>query len=265
MGENAFSGCSALADLDLNEHCTKAQALAVQAYMDAQGLFCYVWRAQNSQSDYPEDGTSVYENGLMTAYTGAQTRIHPYDICDSVQTIGLADSMFKDNQTLEYFAVPHSDKFTTIGAGAFEGLTGRKKLTVLCDAAIIPEGSFADCASLADVRISADATDAQIADWNQKLNRPWYDPILRVGEASALVRMPFAPTPAEYYEFNPATGLISAYTGTDVDVVVPREIGGVTVVGFEGYNVFASCHDFTNTETPTNQSEWVHLRTLVRP
>ena len=89
MGENAFSGCSALADLDLNEHCTKAQALAVQAYMDAQGLFCYVWRAQNSQSDYPEDGTSVYENGLMIAYTGAQTRIHPYDICDSVQTSAL--------------------------------------------------------------------------------------------------------------------------------------------------------------------------------
>lgn len=161
MGENAFSGCSALDDLDLNEHCTKAQALAVQAYMDAQGLFCYIWRAQNSQSDYPEDGTSVYENGLMTAYTGAQTRIHPYDICDSVQTIGLADGLFKDNQTLEYFAVPHSDKFTTIGAGAFEGL---KKLTVLCDASLIPEGSFADCVSLADVRLSAGATDAQIAD-----------------------------------------------------------------------------------------------------
>lgn len=97
----------------------------------------------------------------MTAYTGAQTRIHPYDICDSVQTIGLADGLFKDNQTLEYFAVPHSDKFTTIGAEAFEGL---KKLTVLCDASPIPEGSFADCVSLADVRLSAGATDAQIAD-----------------------------------------------------------------------------------------------------
>ena len=186
-GDTKVTDISALADLDLNEHCTKAQALAVQAYMDAQGLFCYVWRAQNSQSDYPEDGTSVYENGLMTAYTGAQTRIHPYDICDSVQTIGLADGLFKDNQTLEYFAVPHSDKFTTIGAEAFEGL---KKLTVLCDAAIIPEGSFADCASLADVRLSAGATDAQIADWNQKLNRLWYDPILRVGEVSALVKIP---------------------------------------------------------------------------
>ena len=83
--------------------------------------------------------------------------------------------------------MPHSDKFTTIGAEAFEGL---KKLTVLCDASLIPEGSFADCVSLADVRLSAGATDAQIADWNQKLNRLWYDPILRVGEVSTLVKIP---------------------------------------------------------------------------
>ena len=76
---------------------------------------------------------------------------------------------------------------------------------------------------------------------------------------------PLRRPPAEYFEFNPATGLISAYTGTDVDVGVSREIGGVTVVGFEGYNVFASCQSFTNTETPTNQAEWVHLRTLVLP
>ena len=55
---------------------------------------------------------------------------------------------------------------------------------------------------------------------------------------------PLRRPPAEYFEFNPATGLISAYTGTDVDVVVPREIGGVTVVGFEGQNAFAFCQDF---------------------
>ena len=76
---------------------------------------------------------------------------------------------------------------------------------------------------------------------------------------------PLRRPPAEYFEFNPATGLISAYTGTDVDVGVSREIGGVTVVGFEGQNAFASCQSFTNTETPTNQAEWVHLRTLVLP
>ena len=66
-----------------------------------------------------------------------------------------------DNSLAELCACLEGDGFHTIGAGAFEGL---KKLTVLCDASLIPEGSFADCVSLADVRLSAGATDAQIAD-----------------------------------------------------------------------------------------------------
>lgn len=77
--------------------------------------------------------------------------------------------------------------------------------------------------------------------------------------------MPFEATPAENFDFDPETGLILAYTGTDVDVVVPREIDGVTVVGFKDYNAFASCQDYTDTETETNQTDWVRLRTLVLP
>ena len=50
-----------------------------------------------------------------------------------------------------------------------------------------------------------------------------------------------------------------------MDVVVPREIDGVTVVGFKDYNAFASCQDYTDTETETNQTDWVRLRTLVLP
>ena len=76
------------------------------------------------------------------------------------------------------------------------------------------------------------------------LARPWYDPILREGEATKFVKMPFEPTAAENFDFDPETGLISAYTGTDVDVVVPREIDGVTVVGFANYNAFDSCQDY---------------------
>ena len=89
--------------------------------------------------------------------------------------------------------------------------------------------------------------------------------MLREGEASKFVKMPFEPTPAENFEFDPETGLISAYIGTDVDVVVPREIDGVTVVGFANYNAFDSCHDYTDSSVETNRTEWVHLRTLVLP
>ena len=116
-----------------------------------------------------------------------------------------------------------------------------------------------------ELRLSADATDEQLAAWNETLARPWYDPMLREGEVSKFVKMPFKATAAENFEFNPETGLISAYIGTDVDVVVPREIDGVTVVGFANYNAFDSCHDYTDSSVETNRTEWVHLRTLVLP
>lgn len=89
--------------------------------------------------------------------------------------------------------------------------------------------------------------------------------MLREGEVSKFVKMPFKATAAENFEFNPETGLISAYIGTDVDVVVPREIDGVTVVGFANYNAFDSCQDYTDSSVETDRTEWVHLRTLVLP
>ena len=191
----------------------------------------------------------------------ADSSVEYVELFPSITTIG--ERAFANCAQLEELTIPES--VTEIGAGAFEGLSGLKKLTILCDASLIPAGSFADCPNLTDVRLSADATGEQIAEWNERLNRPWYDPILRVGETSSFVPMPFEPTPAESFDFDPETGLISAYTGTAIDVVVPREINGVTVVGSDGYNVFASCQDYTNTETATDQTEWVHLRSLVLP
>ena len=191
----------------------------------------------------------------------ADSSVEYVELFPSITTIG--ECAFANCTQMEELTIPES--VTSIGAGAFEGMTGLKKLTVLCDASLIPEGSFVDCPNLTDVCLAANATDEQVAEWNEKLNRPWYDPILRVGEVSRFVKMPFEPAPEESFEFNPETGLISAYTGTDVDVVVPREIGGVTVVGFENDMVFEACRDYTNTETASNQNDWVHLRTLVLP
>ena len=170
----------------------------------------------------------------------------------------------------------------SIGEGAFEGAAlesaalnpaasvGERAFanTRLTQIVIPADGSFPLSAvegTSAEIRLSAGATDEQLAAWNETLNRPWYDPIVREGEESHFVRMPFEPTSAESFEFDPATGLISSYTGTDADVVVPREIDGVTVVGFANYNVFESCRDYTNTDMETDQTEWVHLRTLVLP
>lgn len=435
LGEGVFAGCDYLYDIDLYAHGTKQQMLDWQAYVDALGIPCRVWRAQDPTAESPESGAYQYENLMLTEYTGAQPRIHAHLTVSQEPVVGLGDGVFKGSQTIEYFSVAHNDAFTTIGAeafmdstlrevdlfdsvttigarafagcaqletltlpesvteigeGALDGLTGLKKLVVKCDPAILPASAFANMPNLnevtvetgvipanlfagsgvttlelgegvteigesafantaltavdlshataiganafegtaltsaeltsatsigngafegtplqtvtlnaaasvgerafantqlaqlilptsgsfhlsaiedtgAELRLPADASDEQIAAWNGTLGRPWYDPILREGEANKFVKMPFETTPAENFDFDPETGLILAYTGTDVDVVVPREIDGVTVVGFKDYNAFASCQDYTNTETETNQTDWVHLRTLVLP
>ena len=401
LGENVFAGCDYLYDIDLNAHGTRQEMQQWQAYVDALGLPCRVWRAQDPTAQSPEKGAYQYENRVLTEYTGTKTRIHPHLTVSKEPVVGLGDGVFKDSQTIEYFSVAHNDEFTTIGAesfmnsslrevdlfdsvttigarafancaqlemltlpdslttigeGALDGLTGLKKLVIKCDPALIPAGAFANMPNLSEVtvesgaipahmfegsgvtaltlgagvteigekafagtalnaaeltnvttigagafegsalervrlsasasvviptagsfplsavegtsaelRLPTDATDDQLAAWNETLKRPWYNPMLREGETSKFVKMPFEPTPAENFEFNPETGLISAYIGTDVDVVVPREIDGVTVVGFANYNAFHSCQDYTDSSVETNRTEWVHLRTLVLP
>lgn len=414
LGENVFAGCDYLYDIDLNAHGTRQEMQQWQAYVDALGLPCRVWRAQDPTAQSPEKGAYRYENRVLTEYTGTKTRIHPHLTVSKEPVVGLGDGVFKDSQTIEYFSVAHNDEFTTIGAesfmnsslrevdlfdsvttigarafancaqletltlpdslttigeGALDGLTGLKKLVIKCDPALIPAGAFANMPNLSEVtvesgaipahmfegsgvtaltlgagvteigekafagtalnaaeltnvtaigagafegsalervrlsasasvgerafantklkqlviptvgsfplsavegtsaelRLPTDATDDQLAAWNETLKRPWYDPMQREGETSKFVKMPFEPTPAENFEFNPETGLISAYIGTDVDVVVPREIDGVTVVGFANYNAFHSCQDYTDSSVETNRTEWVHLRTLVLP
>ena len=435
LGEDVFAGCDYLFDIDLNAHGTRQEMQQWQAYVDALGLPCRVWRAQDPTAQSPEKGAYRYENRVLTEYTGTRTRIHPHLTVSKEPVVGLGDGVFKDSQDIEYFSVAHNDEFTTIGAeafmnsslrevdlfdsvttigarafagcaqleeltlpdslttigeGALDGLTGLKKLVIKCDPALIPAGVFANMPNLSEVtiengavpahmfagsgvkaltlgagvteigesafadtllsaadlkhvtaigagafantamtsvelpqaagigegafegsalesvrlsaaasvgerafantklkqlviptagsfplsavegtsaelRLPADATDAQLAAWNETLERPWYDPMLREGEVSKFVKMPFEPTPAENFEFDPETGLISAYIGTDVDVVVPREIDGVTVVGFKNYNAFDSCQDYTDSSVETNRTEWVHLRTLVLP
>ena len=414
LGENVFAGCDYLYDIDLNAHGTRQEMQQWQAYVDALGLPCRVWRAQDPTAQSPEKGAYQYENRVLTEYTGTKTRIHPHLTVSKEPVVGLGDGVFKDSQTIEYFSVAHNDEFTTIGAesfmnsslrevdlfdsvttigarafancaqletltlpdslttigeGALDGLTGLKKLVIKCDPALIPAGAFTNMPNLSEVtiesgaipahmfegsgvtaltlgagvteigekafagtalnaaeltnvtaigagafegsalervrlsasasvgerafantklkqlviptvgsfplsavegtsaelRLPTDATDDQLAAWNETLKRPWYDPMLREGETSKFVKMPFEPTSAENFEFNPETGLISAYIGTDVDVVVPREIDGVTVVGFANYNAFHSCQDYTDSSVETNRTEWVHLRTLVLP
>jgi len=157
MAENAFAGCSYLADIDLHTAASKQDMLALQATVDALGLECRVWRMQNPHVDYINDGLDIYEDGVLVAYTGAQTHIRPWDTFDDVTVTALGDGAFKGNSCIEYFAVCYNDCFTTIGAEAFAD-SSVAYIDLFDSVTTIGEGAFRNCANLSEIVIPESVT-----------------------------------------------------------------------------------------------------------
>lgn len=178
-------------------------------------------------------------------------------IPDSVTTIGAG--AFKNCQNLE--AITLSESVTSIGACAFEG-TQITSLVIPADLEVNVEALSG--IGLEGIRMSDYATDEQLAAWNDVLDYPWYDALVRESEESAFAKMPFIPASEEYFDFDAETGTVTGYTGTDIDVVIPRTIGGVEVKKI-ARNAFECARDYTDTEMGTNQDDWLHLRSLVIP
>ena len=147
LGENVFAGCDYLYDIDLNAHGTRQEMQQWQAYVDALGLPCRVWRAQDPTAQSPEKGAYRYENRVLTEYTGTKTRIHPHLTVSKEAVIGLGDGVFKGSQTIEYFSVAHNDEFTTIGAEAFMN-SSLRNVDLFDSVTTIGARAFAGCTQL---------------------------------------------------------------------------------------------------------------------
>ena len=150
MAANVFENCAYLADIDMHTKATKQEMLDLQATVDAMGLDCRVWRAQNPEVDYVQDGLEVYENGVWTGYTGEQTHVRPWDTYDDVTVTAIGDGLFKGSQTINYFAVPYNDAFTTIGAEAFAD-SSVHTIDLFDSVTTINGGAFRNCVNLAEL------------------------------------------------------------------------------------------------------------------
>ena len=316
ISDNAFDRCEYLRDIDLNEKCSKQQMLDVQALVDTLGLEYRVWRNQNTEvkhayfsvEELPDDPSKLY----LTGYEEEAAKVRSYNSYtigeESKRVVGIVDGALKGEQTITYFAVPHSDEFvyvgkeafadsiveqvdlfdsvTNIGAEAFRNCAQLKEITIPASVTEIGSRAFAGTSlnefvipanvpvngealagiDLSNIRLSADATDAQVAEWSAALNYPWYDRICRVGEESMLVKMPYEPLPEDNFEFDEESRTITAYVGTAVDVIIPRTIGGVPVENIS-YNAFECARDYVNSDMETNQEEgdWLPMRCVILP
>ena len=156
IAPNAFDGLY-IEDVDLNWRASKAQMLEAQAFFDGIGQQARVWRMQNPNVDYVQDGLDVYESGVMLGYSGDMTHIRPWDSYDGFDVTAVGDGAFRDNDVIRYFSVPYSDVFTTIGKEAFAG-SSVETVDLFDSVTTIGEGAFRACRSLTELTIPASVT-----------------------------------------------------------------------------------------------------------
>lgn len=279
VGEDAFAG-TYLEDIDLPWDSTQENQQAWQALIDGQVEGCKVWINNPADCELPTQGSVSYEaypDGTLyaSAYEGSQENLVMYHTMDGVQVTGLGDGVFKGNQTLKKYRVTHNDTFTTIGAEAFAG-SAVEVVDLYYTTEQIGAGAFRDCLGLTEITLPAslksvgDGAFAGCA--NLKTVNILCDPAILPEDAFEgtayaavpVIEMPMAANAESDFEFDAETGAITAYLGDAVDVVIPREIGGVPVRVIR-QNAFARCQDYTDTEIYTNQTTWQPLRSVVIP
>lgn len=149
ISESAFNGLD-ITDVDISWQASKEQMESAQAFCDGLGMTARVWRLQNPNVDYIEDGLDVYENGVMIGYTGTQSHLRPWDSFEEYDVTAIGEGALKGNQNLVYFSVPYNDLFTTIGKEALAD-SSVQTVDLFDSVTTIEEGAFRNCTELKDL------------------------------------------------------------------------------------------------------------------
>ncbi len=202
--------------------------------LDVKGLADGLFEGSALTSFYVPHSNQFESIGKRAFANSALTRIHLFD---SVATIG--DEAFAGCKKLSAITLPEG---VTLGQNLFSGCEALEKLVIPADAILSgdlglpPEKLF----------VSASATEAQRQAIQSALGFPWYLSLPREGEVLAFARMPdsFVPGAPADFEFDPQTGTLTKYVGSQPVVVIPREIGGVPVtaigeLAFSNLTVFS--------------------------
>ena len=196
----------------------------IAVYALGEGLFR---DNQSIRSFYPHHGgwfTSIGDE----AFAGSS--LEYIELFGTITEIGR--DAFRDCAGLKTLTIPSS--VTYIGEGALNGCTGLETLIVECDPAILPEGLLDGCTALTGLYASADASDEQIALLSAIGGRPWYSPVVRVGEEfNQLTEMPYEPLPAGDFWYDTDFARLDRYNGYELNLILPREADGtqLTMIG----------------------------------
>lgn len=274
IAADAFDCQTALEDVDIGWQASRAEFEEAKQLFETLGMTdCTVWRnnpsavgVAKSVGNYGIGAT--YEGGLLTACDDEAPDVTVFTSFDGVNTTGVGEACFENNQTIRSFYPHHADWFTTIGARAFAGSSLENvelfdSITEIGEEAFaatrltsvtIPEsverigvGAFARCADLREVRLFCDAAllpddcfadcpnvtiylpdSVRIADGVALANRLGV-PVLHMDGAALLAACPYPADDAADYSIDETFARLDHYWGWSVNLVLPAEKDGVTL------------------------------------
>ena len=154
-----------ISDIDIAWDASREEAkAATQTFLDFEfkADSFYVWRSNRPDvASFPtaDDKLSFDSTSkLVTAFEGKSTEMTMYyNFTDSngqkQNIVGLSDNVFAGSNISKFY-VPHSDKFTTIGNGAFSG-SKLSYIDLFDSVENIGAAAFKDCTELKDIVIPA--------------------------------------------------------------------------------------------------------------
>lgn len=274
IAADAFDCQTALEDVDIGWQASRAEFEEARQLFEALGMTnCTVWRnnpsavgAAKSVGKYGIGAT--YEGGLLTACDEDTPDVTVFTSFDGVNTTGVGEACFENNQTIRSFYPHHADWFATIGARAFTGssletvelfdsiteigeeafaATRLTSVTIPESLECIGGGAFARCADLREVRLFCDAAllpddcfadcpnavlyvpnDIRITD-GLALARRLGVAVLRMDGSPLLAACPYPADNAADYSIDETFARLDHYWGWSVNLMLPAEKDGVTL------------------------------------
>ncbi len=185
---------------------------------------------------------SVPYNDLFTtigAEAFANSTLAKIDLFDSVTTIN--GGAFRNCENLTELTLPESVQF--VGVESLYGCANLRRLTVLCDPAVLPADLFDVWPDGLEIYAGENATDEQLKYLSNIAGRPFYQPVTRIGEPlPELFASPYEPLPGEDFWYDADFARLDAYQGYELNLVLPCTIDGTELTMVGGSMMQRACY-----------------------
>lgn len=228
-----------------------------------------------ADESYGKWSYTVNEDGqaIITAYNGNETDVDLAWNINGCMVVEIGEEAFMGNKTIQSVKLPIG--VSVIRMDAFRDCTNLQTVQLPSRLATIEDGAFLGCTSLLEIEIPDSISELGeecfeystklvitpghwVADYARQLELKFEERVQSTNTANTKQTYATqAPTTNESdYEYKIRNGcaVITAYLGSDYNIMIPSELGGYPVMVI-GEDAFSSCYSITSVIVPEGVTE----------